>query len=134
MVLHRVGALWVVMLRVVGVVAGDAGGEGVVCDAPGDADAADVAGDALVYGVAGDADGEGGVGGARFCGAAGDDDGEGAGWWVWVWVPLGVWVVLWPCSTWAVAIPGWGPGGWRCLPVGPPVLLVPLVVPTERVP
>ena len=58
MVLPRVGALWVVMLRVVALVAGDTGGEGVVGDAPGDADAAGVAGNALVYGVAGDADGE----------------------------------------------------------------------------
>ena len=78
MVLPRIRALWVVMLRVGGVVAGDADGEGAVGDAPGDADAESVAGDALVYGVAGDADGEGGVGGIRFYGAAGDDDGEGA--------------------------------------------------------
>ena len=78
MVLTRVGALWGVMLPVVGVVAGDARGEGVVPDAPGDADAAGAAVDALIYGVAGDADGEGGVGGVLFCGAAGDDDGEGA--------------------------------------------------------
>ena len=77
-VLSRVGALWVVMLRVVGVVAGDAGGGGVVGDTPGDADAAGVAGDALVDGVAGDADGEGGVGGAPFSGGGGDDEGEGA--------------------------------------------------------
>ena len=73
MVLLRVGALWVVVLRVVGVVAGDAGGE-----APADINAAGVASDALVYGFAGDADGEGGVGGAPFCCAAGDDDCGGA--------------------------------------------------------
>ena len=48
MALPRVRPLWVVMLRVVGVVAGDAGSEGVVVDAPRDADAAGVAGDSLV--------------------------------------------------------------------------------------
>ena len=53
MVLPGVEALWVVMLWVIGAVAGDD---------PGDADAAGVAGGALVYGVADDADGEGGVG------------------------------------------------------------------------
>ena len=78
MVLPRVGALWALMLQVDGVVAGDFGAEGVVVDAPGDANAAGVASDALVYGVACVADCEGGVGGALFCGAAGDDDGEGA--------------------------------------------------------
>ena len=60
MVLPGVGALWVVMLWVVGAVAGDV---------PGDADAAGVAGDALVYGVAGDADGEACVG--RWCSVLG---------------------------------------------------------------
>ena len=79
MVLPRVGALWVVVLRVVSVVTGDAGGEGVVGDAPDDVHAMGVARDALVYGVAGDADGQGSVGDAPFCGAAGDDDGEGGG-------------------------------------------------------
>ena len=49
----RMRALWVVMLRMGGVVAGDANGGGGVSDAPGDADAEGVAGDALVDGAAG---------------------------------------------------------------------------------
>ena len=50
-----------------------------------------------------------------------------------MWVCPGVWVVLGPYGAWAVTIPGWGPGGWHCWPVGPPVLLVPLLMPTVRV-
>ena len=50
-----------------------------------------------------------------------------------MWVCLGVSVVLGPCWAWAVALPGWRPGGWRCWPVGPQVLPVPLVMLTLRV-
>ena len=106
MVLPRVGALWVVVLRVVGFVSVDAGGEGVVRDAPGDVDAAGVAGDALVYGVAGNAEGEGGVGRGPFCDAAGDDDGEGGG-------CDGV-VDADGAAQGGGHLDGGAPGGWRC--------------------
>ena len=75
-VMPRVRAPWLVMLRVVGRVAGDADGEGAVGDAPGGADAEGVAGDALVDGATGDADGEGSAGDVTVYGVAGDDDGE----------------------------------------------------------
>ena len=38
------------------------------------------------------------------------------------------------CWAWALAIHDWGPDRLRCWPFGPPVSLVPLVMPMVRVP
>ena len=74
-VIPRVRALWVVMLRRSGGVAGNADSEGSVGDPPGDADAEDVAGGAF---PAGDADGKGAAGDVTVYGVSGNDNGEGA--------------------------------------------------------
>ena len=69
----------------------------------------------MVDGAAGDAHGEGAAGDGSGCGSV-------RGW------------SLACVGRGPLAIPCKGPGGRRCWPVGPPVLLMPLVMPMLRVP